>query len=142
MTTQESNPETVARTQPASNRMTVLVVDDAALDRRLAGRTIEKNSDLRVIYANDGAEALAAIEREAPAAVVTDMQMPVMDGLQLVEEGDGLVAHDRAALKCLRASSARRKKDEGRGRRRNDRHGPLAVGGEWPRRSLSQARGR
>ena len=82
----ESNPDTVNESRPERDRTTILVVDDAALDRRLAGRTIEKNSDLRVIYANDGEEALVAIEHYAPAAVVTDLQMPVMDGLRLVKE--------------------------------------------------------
>jgi CheY-like chemotaxis protein/anti-sigma regulatory factor (Ser/Thr protein kinase) len=80
------NPEMAEETIPVRDRTTILVVDDAALDRRLAGRTIEKNPNLRVIYANDGEEALVAIEHYAPAAVVTDLQMPVMDGLRLVEE--------------------------------------------------------
>jgi CheY-like chemotaxis protein/anti-sigma regulatory factor (Ser/Thr protein kinase) len=70
----------------STDQLTILVVDDAALDRRLAGRTIEKDGGLRVVYAANGEEALLAIERESPAAVVTDLQMPVMDGLHLVEE--------------------------------------------------------
>jgi len=64
---------------------TILVVDDSALDRRLAGALIAKDPSLKVVYAKDGLEALAEIERERPAAVVTDLQMPGMNGLELVE---------------------------------------------------------
>ncbi len=34
----------------------VLVVDDSAMDRRLAGGLLEKNSALEISYAGDGAE--------------------------------------------------------------------------------------
>ena len=61
-----------------------LVVDDMASDRRIAGGILEKQTDLEVVYAADGVEALAAIGAEAPHVVVTDMQMPNMDGLELV----------------------------------------------------------
>ncbi len=64
---------------------TILVVDDSALDRRLAGALIAKDPSLRPVYAKDGLEALAEIERERPGAVVTDLQMPGMNGLELVE---------------------------------------------------------
>lgn len=72
----------------------VLVVDDSPVDRRLAGTFLENRSDsagvkeptgISVVYANDGKEGLTAIEREKPDLVVTDMQMPNMNGLELVE---------------------------------------------------------
>jgi CheY-like chemotaxis protein/anti-sigma regulatory factor (Ser/Thr protein kinase) len=63
----------------------VLVVDDSAVDRLMAGRLLEKNSDLKVSYANDGSEALALFSTAQPDIVVTDLQMPVMNGLALVE---------------------------------------------------------
>ncbi|HEX4128682.1 MAG TPA: response regulator [Pirellulales bacterium] len=64
---------------------TVLIVDDSAVDRLLAGRLLEKSPDLKVLFAADGSEALSSIASERPAIVVTDLQMPVMNGLQLVE---------------------------------------------------------
>ncbi len=70
---------------PVTEPSTILVVDDSALDRRLAGALIAKDSSLRVVYAKDGLEALAEIERARPSAVVTDLQMPGMNGLELVE---------------------------------------------------------
>jgi CheY-like chemotaxis protein/anti-sigma regulatory factor (Ser/Thr protein kinase) len=63
----------------------VLVVDDSAVDRVLAGRLIQKNKDLAVSYARDGADALSQFEVEIPDIVVTDLQMPNITGLQLVE---------------------------------------------------------
>lgn len=70
--------------QPTVEAGPVLVVDDAAIDRRMAGAIIELNLGWRVAYASDGGAALEAMERETPRVVVTDLQMPVMDGLELV----------------------------------------------------------
>jgi len=63
---------------------TLLVVDDSALDRRLVGGLLEKNPDWSVVYAVNGKEALNQVELHLPDIVLTDMQMPEMDGLQLV----------------------------------------------------------
>ena len=63
----------------------VLIVDDAAVDRRWAGAIVERHGGLRPCYAGTGAAALEAVERERPAVVLTDLRMPVMDGLALVE---------------------------------------------------------
>ena len=62
----------------------VLVVDDTAVDRRLAGGLLEKSDNLEVVYANNGGEALDSIRQNAPDLVLTDLQMPDIDGLQLV----------------------------------------------------------
>jgi len=64
----------------------VLIVDDSEIDRRVAGGLLEADADLRIEYASDGADALARIRREAPDLVVTDLQMPNMDGLELVNQ--------------------------------------------------------
>ncbi len=63
---------------------TVMVVDDAAVDRRLAGGLLENAPNLNVCYAHDGEEALIKIGQEMPDLVVTDLQMPHVDGLALV----------------------------------------------------------
>lgn len=62
----------------------VLVVDDSALDRRLASSILEQMpADVRA--AANGLEAMEMIAEEAPDVVVTDIQMPKLDGFGLVE---------------------------------------------------------
>ncbi len=63
---------------------TVLVVDDSPIDRRLAGALLTKRG-YAVVYASDGRDALTKIKGARPDAVVTDLMMPEMTGLELVE---------------------------------------------------------
>lgn len=63
---------------------TVLVVDDTAVDRTLAGRLLEKSPGMHALYADSGRQALQLLETECPDVVVTDLQMPEMDGFQLL----------------------------------------------------------
>ena len=63
---------------------TVLVVDDSPVDRRLAGSLLEKHLDCTVQYAADGKEALRQMDLQLPDLVLTDLQMPEINGLQLV----------------------------------------------------------
>lgn len=64
---------------------TVLVVDDSPADRMIAGRMLQKDPNLNVTYACDGNDALDQIRQAMPDMVVTDLQMPDFDGLQLVD---------------------------------------------------------
>ena len=73
----------------------ILIVDDNPVDRQLASRLLEKNADalsiagvggLQILVAADGQEAFAVALREKPDLIVTDLNMPVRDGLGLVED--------------------------------------------------------
>ena len=64
---------------------TVLVVDDVALDRHLVGALIEEQSGWSAVFAEDGRDALALIKLQVPDIVLTDLQMPEMNGLELVQ---------------------------------------------------------
>src|SRR5262249_54131162 len=64
----------------------ILVVEDNAVDRLLVGRLLAKDMNLTTAYAGNGREALDMLAKEAPDLVLTDMQMPEMDGLELVRE--------------------------------------------------------
>ncbi|MFO1094732.1 MAG: ATP-binding protein [Planctomycetaceae bacterium] len=63
----------------------ILVVDDSATDRRLAGGLLERHAGWTVVYASDGREALDRITVCAPELILTDLQMPELNGLELVE---------------------------------------------------------
>ena len=62
----------------------VLVVDDSAIDRRLARGLLEKRPDLQILEAVDGEDALEQLELHLPDVVLTDLMMPNMNGLDLV----------------------------------------------------------
>jgi len=59
----------------------VLLAEDNAVNQRLAMRMLEKRGH-RVVIANNGREAVNALERESFDLVLMDMQMPEMDGLE------------------------------------------------------------
>lgn len=63
----------------------ILVVDDSPIDRHLAGSLLARQESYRVVFAENGAEALEVLQRCQPDLIVTDLQMPELDGLQLVE---------------------------------------------------------
>jgi CheY-like chemotaxis protein/anti-sigma regulatory factor (Ser/Thr protein kinase) len=63
----------------------ILIVDDSAVDRIRVEKLLGKEG-YSVKSATGGQEALAFLKQEPPDLVLTDMQMPEMDGLQLVEE--------------------------------------------------------
>ena len=63
----------------------ILLVDDSTTDLRLIAGILKKSQQFNVETAEDGLAALEKIKVAAPDLVVTDMQMPNMDGMQLVE---------------------------------------------------------
>ncbi len=63
----------------------VLVVDDSPTIRGFA-RLLLRSLDVKVVEAEDGAKGLAAARANAPALVLADVNMPVMDGLTLTRE--------------------------------------------------------
>ena len=65
---------------------TALVVDDSKVDQRLAAGLLKTRADLDVTFADHGAAALELMAAQPPDLVLTDLQMPEMDGLRLVRE--------------------------------------------------------
>jgi chemosensory pili system protein ChpA (sensor histidine kinase/response regulator) len=61
----------------------VLVVDDSITVRRVTQRLL-KREGYRVALANDGLQALERLQEEKPAVVLSDIEMPRMDGFDLV----------------------------------------------------------
>jgi len=63
----------------------ILVVDDSLLDRELIKGLLAAEPDLQVETANGSRDAMAKLHAQAFDLVVTDLQMPDIDGLQLVK---------------------------------------------------------
>jgi len=74
---------------PGSGRkpvVSILVVDDSATDRIRISGLLAKQPEYTVSVASDGSEALQRLADAAVDLVLTDLQMPGIDGLQLVRE--------------------------------------------------------
>jgi CheY-like chemotaxis protein/anti-sigma regulatory factor (Ser/Thr protein kinase) len=73
--------------KPESGRgaPSVLVVDDSSLYRRMVAGLIRDGLGCRVVFANDGIEALSLVESVHPSVVLSDIRMPRMDGFELVQ---------------------------------------------------------
>ena len=66
-----------------SPRKTVLVVEDEPIIRSLVSLVLEAKG-YAVDGASDGREALVSIEQTRPDALVIDLDLPIMDGFELV----------------------------------------------------------
>lgn len=62
----------------------ILIVDDSEFDREFAAEILMTEMDRRCIFAHDGLAALERVRSREFDLVVTDMQMPRMNGLELL----------------------------------------------------------
>ncbi|MEA2559429.1 MAG: hypothetical protein QOH06_933 [Acidobacteriota bacterium] len=72
----------------------ILVVDDSEITRAILARTL-RGAGYEVLEARDGAEGAVKALRERPSVVVTDLEMPTMDGFPLLRllKADPLSSH-------------------------------------------------
>ena len=66
-------------------RHNILVVDDETKMQRILEIMLEEMG-YGVVRANNGAEALEVLEKDTIDLIITDMRMPVMDGIELVRQ--------------------------------------------------------
>ena len=80
----------------------ILVVDDSALMRRVLCDIIEQDRNLKVVdKATNGLEALELIKKNSYDAVVLDVNMPKMNGLELLKA----LRKDKIAVRIMMAST-------------------------------------
>ena len=63
---------------------TVLVVDDDELTRQLLRSLLEKDEGYRVLFAENGTEALKLAASTPPDVVLLDISLPEMDGMEVL----------------------------------------------------------
>lgn len=78
----EQKPST---THIVNSKMTILIVDDSHINRRVAVRLLEK-LNLHADTANSGFEALCKLQTQTYDVILMDMQMPEMDGLETTQK--------------------------------------------------------
>lgn len=98
---------------PPRRPLSVVVVDDEPPARDLLRQYLEGRPDVRVLgLCADGFEAVKAVEELAPDVLLLDIQMPKLDGfevLELLESPPQVVfttAYDEYALKAFEVEAA------------------------------------
>ncbi|MDP3068827.1 MAG: response regulator transcription factor [Opitutaceae bacterium] len=64
---------------------TILVVDDEPHIRKFVSLILKQLGHRSILEAGNGEEALVIYEREKPALVLMDVNMPILDGIQTLE---------------------------------------------------------
>lgn len=91
----------------------ILAVDDSPSMLRMVTLTLASGGH-SVAQAADGCEALAAAHGEVFDIVVTDVNMPNMDGIELVHALRGLEAYRYVPLLILTTEATAERKKEGK----------------------------
>ena len=63
----------------------ILVVDDHETNIDLISRILRR-TDYKVLTAFDGVEALRVLETHTPSMIISDVMMPNMDGMELLQQ--------------------------------------------------------
>jgi two-component system, chemotaxis family, chemotaxis protein CheY len=92
---------------------TILAVDDSASMRQMVAFTL-KGAGYTVIEACDGVDALAKAKVSAVDLVLSDVNMPNMDGISLIKELRSLPTYKFTPMLMLTTESAGDKKNEGK----------------------------
>src|SRR6266478_5919274 len=92
---------------------TILAVDDSASMRQMVSFTL-KHAGYEVIQAADGVEALEYARNNSVNLVLTDVNMPRMDGITLVRELRLLASYKFTPMLVLTTEAAPEKKMQGK----------------------------
>jgi chemosensory pili system protein ChpA (sensor histidine kinase/response regulator) len=103
--------EPVAPVREASRQPLVMVVDDSITMRKVTSRVLENHS-LEVMTAQDGIDAIEKLHERVPDLMLLDIEMPRMDGYQLLEHvrSDARLRHVPVVMITSRAGQKHRKK--------------------------------
>jgi len=91
----------------------ILAVDDSASMRQMVNFTL-KSAGYQVVQAADGVEALEYARGNSVDLVLTDVNMPRMDGITLVRELRSLPTYKYVPMLVLTTESGQDKKMQGK----------------------------
>jgi two-component system chemotaxis response regulator CheY len=91
----------------------ILTVDDSASIRQMVGFTL-RNAGYEVTEAVDGQDALSKIGNAKFDLIITDLNMPNVDGIQLISAVRKLSGFSFVPILMLTTESQAEKKDAGR----------------------------
>ena len=90
----------------------IMVVDDSASMRRVVGIAL-KGAGYEVIEGCDGKDALAKLKGQKVHMIISDVNMPVMDGIAFLKAVKQMAAYKFTPVIMLTTESAEEKKREG-----------------------------
>jgi two-component system chemotaxis response regulator CheY len=91
----------------------ILTVDDSASVRQMVSFTLRK-ADYEVVEAVDGKDGLAKVSSGKFDLIITDLNMPNMDGIQMMTAVRKLPGYSFIPILMLTTESQAEKKDAGR----------------------------
>ena len=89
----------------------ILVVDDSPTMRQLIVFALKRLRDVSITEANDGVDGLKKISSAKFDLVLTDINMPVMDGLKLVSLIRGDATHKEVPIIVITTEGGQEDKD-------------------------------
>jgi two-component system chemotaxis response regulator CheY len=91
----------------------IIVVDDSKSTRTMLSFTLRR-AGYDVVEAEDGSGALAAMNGQVPDCVITDLNMPGMDGIELIRRLRGSTATRATPILMLTTSTDTTQREEGK----------------------------
>jgi len=92
---------------------TALVVDDSVTMRQMISFTLS-GAGFDVVEADDGAVALQQMDRRPVDVIITDLNMPVMDGISFIRQARTRPDSKHTPIIMLTTESAPERKQEGK----------------------------
>jgi len=92
---------------------TILVVDDSSAVRESVAFTLEQ-AGYQVVQAHDGMDGVAKAEASKPDMIITDVNMPNLDGIGLVRKVRENPANKFLPIIILTTEAQKTKMDEGK----------------------------
>jgi two-component system, chemotaxis family, chemotaxis protein CheY len=96
-----------------SQAKTILTVDDSRTMRDMLALSLA-DSGYRVVQAADGIEGVEVLQREMPAVIITDINMPRLDGFGFIEQVRRDPRHRATPILVLTTESSAAMKDRAR----------------------------